>query len=421
MDTVDVEAAGAASLPSRADAVIIGAGLTGLSAARALAKRGKRTVVLEARTIGWGASSRNGGMVLTGLKLEPQAMVAKLGLDDARALDAISIRAISSLEQLVRDERIDCDFARCGHLALASKPSHYEYFKREAALIDRAFGRRVRVVPALELRAEIGSNIYHGGLLDEASAGVNPAKLVAGLARAARAAGAAIVEQAPVVSIRQGAGAPRFTVTTGHGDIAADVVIAATGAYTGVESPWLRKRIIPIGSYVIATEPLSPDVASSLAPGKRMMFDSKRFLHYFRVTPDRRMLFGGRASFVPETDSTTKRSAEILRRDMIEVYPQLADARIDYAWGGTIDFTADMLPHAGVVDGVHYAVGYAGHGVALSAYVGAQLAAAIAGGDEGTDPILRRQFPAPAFGVHRLVPGLVSTAGAWYRFLDMVS
>jgi glycine/D-amino acid oxidase-like deaminating enzyme len=197
--------------------------------------------------------------------------------------------------------------------------------------------------------------------------------------------------------------------------------VVATGAYTGVESPWLQRRIVPIGSYIIATAPLSEGLARAISPRNRMMYDSKRFLHYFRLTPDRRMLFGGRASFVPESERAIAESAEILRRDMNALFPQMQDVAVDYAWGGTIDFTADMLPHAGVIDGIHYAAGFAGHGVALATYLGAKLAAMIAGNAKADNPFMRRRFISPPLGAHRIVRGLVPAVGAWYRFLDAVS
>ena len=418
-DTIEAPNLDALPLPPRADVAIIGAGLTGLSTALAVAKRGVSVVVLEAHNAGWGASSRNGGMVLTGLKLEPTELVAKFGIEIARALDAASIRAIADVERIAGEEQIACDFVRCGHVALASKPSHYQQFQRDAVVVSQHFGREVHLVPPERLAAEIGSSAYHGGYIDDASAGINPAKLVRGLADSVRRAGVAIVEQTPVLAVERGTPSS-FYIATPRGDLAVERVVVATGAYTGPESPWLAKRIVPIGSYIIATEPLSDDAARQISPRGRMMFDSKRYLHYFRLTPDRRFLFGGRASFVPESDRALEESAAILRRDMIEVFPQLRDAKIDYAWGGTIDFTADMLPHAGEIDGVFYAAGYAGHGVALSVHLGTQLGQRIAGTANDVDPFMTLPFAGPPLGAHR-IPGVVPAVGAWYRLLDAVN
>ena len=406
-------------VPATCDVAIVGAGLTGLSAARALAKRGVRATVLEAQEVGWGASSRNGGMVLTGLKVGAHELVERFGMEIARKLDAASLAAIDFVERLIEEEHIDCDFSRSGHIALASKPGHYAQFERDAELINGSFDRSVKLVPQQSLASEVGSGAYFGGLVDEASAGVNPAKLVLGVARAAVNAGALVCVHNPVLAIDRKNG--KFHIRAGSSMLSAEHVVIATGAYTGPESQWLRRRIVPIGSYVIATEALPDQLARAVAPAKRMMFDSKHFLHYYRLTSDQRVLFGGRASFVPESSSATEQSAEVLRADMIALFPQLSDVKIDYAWGGTIDFTADMLPHAGEIAGTYYAAGYAGHGVALATLLGSQIGAQVAGDTYVDSPFMRSTFPVPALGIHRMVPGLVSAAGAWYRLLDMVS
>src|SRR5207249_8475049 len=216
-------------------------------------------------------------------------------------------------------------------------------------------------------RAEIGSDIYFGGIVDETSAGLNPARYVAGLAHAAHRAGACLYDHTRVVSNEpeKSTGGRKCRVQTSKGAVTAREVILAGGAYTTEATPVLRKKIIPIGSYIIATEILPADLARELSPHNRMIYDSKNFLYYFRLTPDNRMLFGGRAAFFPETENTIRRSAEILRRGMLSVYPQLRDVKIEYVWGGTVDFAFDIMPHSGQIDGIHFALGYAGHGVAM--------------------------------------------------------
>jgi glycine/D-amino acid oxidase-like deaminating enzyme len=208
---------------------------------------------------------------------------------------------------------------------------------------------------------------------------------------------------------------------TARGALEAREVLMATSGYTGPIAASLRKKLLPIGSYVIATEPLSESLAQEVCPADRMMYDSRHFLHYFRLTPDRRLLFGGRARFVPESPAAIEESAEVLRRGMIGVFPQLASARIDYAWGGTLDFAFDTLPHAGEVDGYHYALGYAGHGVALATYLGTRMGEAL-----GTDrlrsiPFTRVPLPGAPFGLHWGKPGFMRLAAAWYRFLDWIA
>jgi len=411
-------AVGSAPLRPSVDVAVIGGGITGLCAARALAKRGVSVVVLEARTIGWGASSRNGGMVLTGLKLGARTLLARYERDLARQLFKASVDAVACVEQLVNDELIDCHFNRCGHLSLACKPAHYENLISAADVLAREFAHDVRPVSRADLRSEIGSEIYHGGLVDAASASINPAQYVAGLARAAREAGATLHESTPVERVeRQGL---RWRVTTARGALDAADILVATSGYTGAMTPAVRRKIVPIGSYVIVTEPLPEVLARELSPRGRMMYDSRHFLHYFRLTPDRRLLFGGRARFVPETESTVRESAEVLRRGMLDVYPQLQDVRVDYAWGGTLDFAFDTMPHVGKMDGYHYALGYAGHGVALATYLGTRIGESLGRGDLREIPFARLKFPGAPLGLYWGKPWFMPFAAAWYKFLDWV-
>jgi glycine/D-amino acid oxidase-like deaminating enzyme len=330
-----LERSAPAEVPARTDVAVIGGGITGLAAALASRKRGASVTVLEAAHAGFGASSRNGGMALTGLKLGPGVLLRRYGERTARAMFDASLRAIDLIESLIATEGIDCAFERCGHLEVASKPSHYRAFAETAGLLATRFDHRVRLVAREELVEEIGSSAFYGGLVDERSAGLDPAKYVAGLAAAARRAGAAVCERAPVERVERTRGGWRLK--TPRGEVVAGAVMAATGAYTGVELGALRRLFVPVGSYAIAIESLPPDLAASLIPRRRMVFDSKRLLHYFRLTPDGRMLFGGRAAFLPESANTTVQSAEMLRRDMTAFFPQLGDARIEFAWGGTLD------------------------------------------------------------------------------------
>ena len=409
-------------LPDKVDVAIVGGGFCGLSAARALAKQGVKVAALEAETFGWGASCRNGGMVLTGMKLAVPTLIDRYGKEAVRRMYAASLESIDCVERIVREEKIDCNFSRCGHLEVACKQAHFDGYEKSAALIKREFHHRLRVVPRSELPSEIGSGLYFGGMVDEASAGLNPARYVAGLAWAAYRAGACLHDHTRVEEIAASSqnGTRKFRLRTSKGTVLAREVILASGAYTTAASPELRKKIIPIGSYIIATEVLSPALARELSPRNRMIFDSKHFLYYYRLTPDNRMLFGGRAAFFPETESTVRQSAEILRRGMLTVYPQLRDQQIEYVWGGTLDFTLDVMPHAGKIDEMYFAAGFAGHGVAAATWFGTKLAGMITG-EINSSPFSEIPFRAAPLGLRSGHTWALPLAGLWYRVLDFLT
>jgi len=422
LDTVEMPTGTPGDLPERLDVAIVGAGFTGLSAARRLAKRGAKVAVLEANTIGWGASSRNGGMVLTGMKLGVDTLAGRYGMEATKRMYAASLASIDLVEQIVREEKIDCNFSRCGHLEVACKQSHFDSYAHSVEVIAREFNHPLRIIPRNELHGEIGSDIYYGGMVDEVSAGLNPARYVAGLGRAAIAAGACIYEGTRVQRLDYGShnGNSGFHLDTSRGRLFANEVFIATSGYTSKATPALQKKIIPIGSFIIATERLSETRAHELSPRNRMIFDSKHYLYYYRLTPDNRMLFGGRAAFFPETGNTIRRSAEILRRGMISVYPQLRDAKVEYAWGGTLDFCFDTMPHAGRMDGMYYALGYAGHGVAMATYLGTKIAEQMSGGP-GENPYADVPFPGAPLGLYNGRPWFLPFAGAYYKVLDWIS
>lgn len=403
-------------LPAKADFVIVGSGIPGLSAARQLAKRGASVVVLETETIGWGASSRNGGMALTGLKLDAAVVEARYGNDLTRQLFDDSIASLNTVEQIVSQEQIDCGFSRCGHLLLANKPAHYEAMQKEAEWYQKHFNHATRLVSRSELHTEIGSQVYFGGLVDETSAGLNPAQYVAGLARAAERAGARLFPHARLLQIIKTASG--FQLKTQRGSLLAGQVLVTTGGYTQAATPELQKRIIPIGSYIIATEPVQENQARELIPYNRMVFDYRHYLNYYRFSADHRMIFGGRAAFFPETASTIRDSAEILRRQMVYVFPQLKEIKVEYAWGGTLDFAFDQMPHTGQLDGVYYALGFAGHGVALGTHLGTKMANAILDGTVAKMPYAAYPFPTAPMGLYNGKPWFLPLIGLWHKILD---
>lgn len=404
-------------LPEKVDVAVIGGGYTGLSGARTLAKSGVRVAVLEAESIGWGASSRNGGMVLTGLKLGMGTIKKRYGWELASRLFRASLDSIDTVEQIVKEESIDCGFARYGHVLTANKPKHFEALKEEAEFMEKEFSHRVHLVSKEQQREEIGTDLYYGGLVDEVSGGLNPARYVAGLAASAERAGASLHARARVNRLERSVS--RFLVETERGSLSADSVLVGTSGYTGRVAKALQRRIIPIGSFIIATERLPDALAHQLIPKNRMIFDYKHYLNYFRLW-DNRLIFGGRAAFFPETADTTRRSAEILRREMVRVYPQLKDVQVEYAWGGTLDFAFDMMTHVGEMDGVYYSLGYAGHGVAMATHLGKTVAEAMMKGSIRDHPFASFDFPGAPLGLYNGFPWFLPLAGAWHKILDWV-
>jgi len=414
-ETVGASASGPppTELPERADVAVVGGGYTGLSAARTLAAAGASVVVLEGRTVGWGASSRNGGQVLTGGKLGAPELLRRFGRERARRLHRASLDAIDFVERLVQNEGIDCGFARVGHLDAAAKPSHFASLERQQDTLGREFDHRVTLIPRTAQRAELGSDYYHGALLDEASGCLNPARYVAGLAAAAARRGARLAEHATVARIERGSGG--FRLETSRGTLAAREVLVASNGYTTALTPRLRRRVIPLGSYIIATAPLPEATAAALLPRRRVVFDSKHFLYYFRLSEDRRLLFGGRAQFTPATEGSTRRSAEILRRGLLHVFPELAGVEIEYVWSGNVCFTRDLFPHAGTLDELRYAMGYCGHGVAMASYLGDVMADVMLGRPD-RNPF--RDLPFPAIPLYDGRPWFLPAVALWFRLLD---
>ena len=401
-------------LPDTADVVVIGGGYTGINAARELARRGVAVTLLEARTLGWGASTRNGGIVHAGYKYGPSELVERYGEETGHALYRETLDGYETVKRLIAEESIDCDFRERGHLELAYAPSHVPGLEHERESLA-SMGVESTVVPRERLREEIGSDAYYGALAVPGSGLIHPGRYYAGLAAAADRAGADLHEGVRARTIRRQADG-RFVVETERGALLARDVFVATNAYTDGVAPSLRRRIIPISSYIIATEPLPEDLAAEISPKGRSFFDTKNFLYYWHISADRRMVFGGRASMLP---TTIEHTAEILHRGLLEVHPQLAGRRIDYAWGGNVGFTFDRMPHAGrTKDGIAYAMGCCGTGVALMTHLGTMAGAWLAGGEA---PVLARLkfplVPAPYEGRAWFLP----FAGEWYRLKDRLA
>ncbi len=403
-------------LPPEVDVAVIGAGFTGLSAALELAKQGASVALLEQHTVGWGASGRNGGMATTGLAIGFTQAVERYGDRAAVAMFTEYTRAIDTIESLVKEHGIDCDFERTGKLTLAYRPAHYESMKKSQAMLAELAHHPVQLVPKAEIRDEIGSDYYHGATVDPAAAGLHVAKFAHGLAGAAVQHGAGIHENAAVTELRRVGGAVHDVHTT-RGITRAKQVLVGTSGYTGSPFPWLRRRVIPVGSFIIATEPLPDHVVRTLLPNRRMASDSKNLIYYFRLTPDNRLLFGGRARFAMSNPDSDLKSGRVLRKAMTTVFPTLATARIDYTWGGLVDLSMDQMVHAGEHDGVFYSLCYSGHGVQMATHMGTSMASYL-GGNREANPWGALRFP-PVPG-HFGKPWFLPLIGGGARLADLV-
>ena len=400
----------------RVDVAVVGAGLTGLSAALHLARKGANVAVLERDTVAFGASGRNGGMATTGLSIGFRDAIARYGFPTASALFLAYNDAIDSIEKLVGEEGIDCDFARTGKLNLAAKPGHYEGLRKTHEVLAERLGYETHMVPKSDMRSEIGSDFYHGAMVDPKGAGLHVGKFTRGLGEAAARQGAVIHEKAPVEQVLR-LGGTRHELVTPRGTLRADQVLVATSGYTGRPFRWQQVRIAPVGSFIIVTEPLGKEVCDQLLPNRRMASDTKNLLYYFRITPDHRLLFGGRARFAMSNPQSDEKSGRILQEAMVSVFPQLAEARVDYCWGGLVDMSLDRMVHAGEHDGLYYSLGYSGHGVQMATHMGKQMAEYMNGAQDANPwrDLAFKRIPG-----HFGPPWFLPFAGAFYKALDVV-
>jgi glycine/D-amino acid oxidase-like deaminating enzyme len=406
-------------LTGKADVVVIGGGFTGTSAALQLAKGGAQVTLLEAQSIGWGASSRNGGQALSCLHYTLTKLIKQHGRELAREMFFASVHAADTVEKIVRDEAIDCEHLRCGSIEAAVKPSHFDNLRREQDTLREVAGYDVQIVTKDESDSELGTAAYHGLMVNPRSGSVQPAQFVRGMALAAERVGADIYEGTRVLAIERSNDAAvldgvRFTVHTNRGIIKAKEIMLASNAWIGEIVPQFRQRVFPAESYVIATEPLSDELANRLIPNKRVVYDTRHVLAYYRLSSDNRMVWGGELTF---KGASPRYNMNALQRGMIRIFPELAEHKIDYFWSGTLGITLDENSHAGQVDGMWYAMCYVGHGVTLATYLGQQMA----------NGILGRQFDNPFEGVripvvpvYRDKAWFVNAGKIWYRIMDLV-
>ncbi|AMJ60989.1 NAD(P)/FAD-dependent oxidoreductase [Bosea sp. PAMC 26642] len=417
MDTAPAFTAGVAGpVTGNYDVAVVGGGFTGLSAALSLARKGARVALLEAGDIGGAASGRNGGQCNNGFALDFRSAMASLGAERATALYHAYDTAVDTVERLVAEEGIDCDFRRTGKLKLAAKPEHFDKLQRTFEVLSKHADPDTMLVRPDALRAEVGSNAFHGGLVFKKSAGMHVGRFARGLGKAAASRGADIFEHAMVTKMKRLAGTAH-EISTPRGSLRAGQVLLATGVSDSGPFGWIRRRVVPIGSFIIVTEPLPPDTIEKLMPTRRMATDSKNVGTYFRITPDDRLLFGGRARFAVSNPLSDQKSGKVLRRELARVFPELADARIDYCWGGVVDMTSDRLPRAGERDGVFYSMGYSGHGTQMATHMGTVMAEVLDGRVQN-NPFAGLEWK--AIPGHFGSPWFLPFVGAYYRIQDVL-
>jgi glycine/D-amino acid oxidase-like deaminating enzyme len=402
-------------LPDQVDVAVVGSGYTGLNAAIELAKAGAVVVVLDQETIGWGASSRNGTMLTPGLKAKLKDITRWYGDEMAHDFWQWSVDAVHHVTNIIREEKIDCDYEINGMVYLATKPTHADGVKGYGEYLREHFGYTDTFwVPKERLHEEIGSSAFHGALVSPLGSRLQPAKYVFGLAEVAARYGANLVEYAGVRKISRNKRG--FLVETAKGSLLAKEVLLATGGYTTAVVPKARYGVFPVGSYIIVTEPLSAELQAELSPNDRVFYDSKIFLNYFCLTPDGRMMLGGRANLSPNLD--LEKTTRLLHSRLQEIFPQLKEIPLTHSWTGKLGVSFDQMPHIGVANSVHYAYGYSGHGISIGSYLGKEVGELLAG-KRSSSPFMEIRHPRRVFAL--LDPLYLPFVSAYFKLRDSLS
>ena len=366
-------------LPRSVDVAIIGSGYTGLNAALQTARGGRTTLVLEKDLAGYGCSSRNGGQAGTSYKPKYERLAKRFGEPTALAMVQEGHRALTYLDALITQEGLDCDWSRCGRFIGVHSQRNLRKMANYYAKTPKQIAFEYHMVPRSEQHDEIGSDLFHGGCVLPAHGSLHPGKYHLELLNRVIDSGAMVADQCPVTSIERRSGG--FRLQTQRGAVDAAAVVLATNGYTGEQFNWHDQRILPIGSFQIATEVLPQDVAKTLIPKSRVISDTRLIGNYFRLSPDhQRLLFGGRVTF---TEANSRSGVETLHKQMLTVYPQLSEIKLAYGWVGYVAYTTDISPHIGVQNNLYYAMGYCGSGITLSSYFGMKVGQKVLGSDDG--------------------------------------
>lgn len=400
-------------LPKDVPVAIVGGGYAGMNAALELSRNGIESIVLDAAEPGFGGSTRNGGLVSGGVNVGKRIINRTLTPEEARPFLNDAVDAFTNVENIITSNNIDCGWTKSGYFLGAWCQSHYDAMAKKVDMLNTEALSGAFMVPQDQQRAEIGSDYYRGGMVVGRAAHIHPALYYKGLLGLVQKAGIAIASRTPVHGLTQEAGGT-WQVKTPRGSLRAGHVIIATNGYTGDVTPQFKRRVVPVGSYIIATEELPPDLAASLSPKNRSFADTRRVLTYYRLSPDgKRMIFGGRAKF-GFTDPTE--TAPLLYRFMTDRFPQLKGSKITHAWTGNVAFTMDEIPHMGKHQGLHFALGCNGSGIAMMSYLGRETARKIVGKSNRTIA-----FDMPEFPTHPLYngnPWFLPLVGAYFRSAD---
>ena len=401
------------AVEAASDAVVVGAGYAGLSAALTLARAGRSVQVFDAGDPGHGASSRNGGIGSGNLRPSISKLIATYGPERASAMFAEGCAARADLKRFIEEEGIDCQFELSGRFTGACEPGHYDDLAHTAELLNENFDVGATMVGRADQHAEIGTDFYHGGVLRPDIGGLHPALFHKGMMDRVQAAGVKVHGRRPVRDIRrEGAG---FKVVTDAGEVSCGDVIVCTNGYTDKGLPWLRRRLVPVASQIIATEPLGDNLMAKLMPKRRMMGETRLMGHYYRPSPDgTRILFGGRiyGNHVPDQALPY----DHLLDDLVGLFPELKGVGISNVWWGFVPFTMDKMPQLAVRDGVHFAAGFAGSGVVWARWFGMKAAMRVIGGPDGESAFAERVFKAVPFYDGR--PWFLPAVQAWYAVRD---
>lgn len=406
---LDAPEAGQA-LPETCDVLVVGAGYAGLSAALAAQETGARVVVVDAAEPGHGASTRNGGMFGAHPRLGWGELERRFGAAAADALFAEAKPALDWAKDLIAREGIDCDLQETGRIQLAYTPAHFASQKKLVQTVTEKSPVKVRIVERADLGQEIATSKYHGGLVFPEHCGIHPAKFHRGLLRAVRARGVPVAPHAAVTA-READGAG-YRVQTAKGVIRAGKVVLTTNGYTTRPFRWHMARVFPLPSYIIATEELPSNLIDHIAPGRRMMVETRARHSYFRISPDgKRVLFGGRASMA---EIGPQRAAEQLYRIMLGIWPELGGVRLSHSWRGFTGYSFSHMPHVGHDEGVHYAMGFSGSGTVMAPWLGSKAGYQAVGDARGATA-----YGATPLSRHWLHPGerphFLRAANLWYR------